>query len=739
MVIVLTRVTMTVWLSYLSCFPLIQSDPDLVTSSGERVGAKSGSNTVNLLYRGKFILSLNRGVIKSGGTKSVSNCIITSRAGDHYYICHVIYFKSGSPFRLHQQKLGFDDQYSCELELITPLDREHQEIVVVTILAADGANPPKTDTLTLNIKVKDVNDNIPEFTRDLYTPSVPEDAPVGTEVVRVHATDRDEGANSRISYSLEPRFNKEGLFGIDAESGVVVLAGRYYTASCSILPSYDYSSHIFCKRGLEHNKQHHVSLYMKNRLSLVKIRIGQFPEKSTVRLTVTVTDVNDNNPDIHVTFLAEDTNGDGLVSEANTPGDYVSHISVEDRDSGDNGDVSLKRTWVLPSEQDKSGTFPTKKINPIPSPHPTTIPSFSLPPKEYVFQFNISQISLFSPFSLSRQKKYVFQFNISQISLFSPDPPPRYNALSLTEETISLALHYLCHALEQDKSGTFPAKKINPIPSPHPTTIPSFSHPPKEYVFQFNISQISLFSPFSLSRQKSMFSSLISLKSPFSLPFLSPAKRNANGDGLVSEANSPGDYVSHISVEDRDSGDNGDVSLKLYAEGAPFELIKSAGSGYTVQVAGHLDREEQDVWKVWLEATDKGTPPRVTYRNITLRLLDYNDNTPTFSKPIYRCEVSEISDKGTDIVRVTATDSDIGVNSEIRYYLVSIVTKTADRSSPIRSTRYLKLFFNHTPRRVEPKQTTLKKYSVAEIYPGIYFFSVVCLEILMQNFIQRPM
>eukprot|EP00116_Pleurobrachia_bachei_P016665 sb/3476927/ len=33
------------------------------------VGTKSGSNTVNFLYWGKFILSLNRGVTKSGVTK----------------------------------------------------------------------------------------------------------------------------------------------------------------------------------------------------------------------------------------------------------------------------------------------------------------------------------------------------------------------------------------------------------------------------------------------------------------------------------------------------------------------------------------------------------------------------------------------------------------------------------------------------------------------------------------------
>ena len=42
-----------------------------------------------------------------------------------------------------------------------------------------------------------------------------------------------------------------------------------------------------------------------------------------------------------------------------------------------------------------------------------------------------------------------------------------------------------------------------------------------------------------------------------------PNIQDANGDGLISEANKPGDYVSHISVEDKDSGDNGHVTLKV--------------------------------------------------------------------------------------------------------------------------------------------------------------------------------
>ena len=50
---------------------LIQSDPDLPGCSGERVlPGKTGSNTVNFLYRGKFIIPVNRGSGKLG-----SNCI----------------------------------------------------------------------------------------------------------------------------------------------------------------------------------------------------------------------------------------------------------------------------------------------------------------------------------------------------------------------------------------------------------------------------------------------------------------------------------------------------------------------------------------------------------------------------------------------------------------------------------------------------------------------------------------
>ena len=55
---------------------------------------------------------------------------------------------------MEQQKLGFDDQYSCSLELEHSLDREYKDYYVIEIVARDGGNPSRSDKMTLQIKVR---------------------------------------------------------------------------------------------------------------------------------------------------------------------------------------------------------------------------------------------------------------------------------------------------------------------------------------------------------------------------------------------------------------------------------------------------------------------------------------------------------------------------------------------------------------------------------------------------------
>ena len=55
---------------------------------------------------------------------------------------------------------------------------------------------------TLKVRVKDRNDNKPIFDRGIYDDPVAQDTPIGTQILRVSATDVDEGDNQKIAYDL---------------------------------------------------------------------------------------------------------------------------------------------------------------------------------------------------------------------------------------------------------------------------------------------------------------------------------------------------------------------------------------------------------------------------------------------------------------------------------------------------------------------------------------------------------
>lgn len=52
------------------------------------------------------------------------------------------------------------------------------------------------------VHVEDCNDHSPAFLRPRYEASISNQAPTGSEVVRVKALDKDVGSNAEITYSL---------------------------------------------------------------------------------------------------------------------------------------------------------------------------------------------------------------------------------------------------------------------------------------------------------------------------------------------------------------------------------------------------------------------------------------------------------------------------------------------------------------------------------------------------------
>ncbi|XP_067254120.1 protocadherin 1 gamma 22 [Chanodichthys erythropterus] len=90
-----------------------------------------------------------------------------------------------------------------------------------------------------------------------------------------------------------------------------------------------------------------------------------------------------------------------------------------------------------------------------------------------------------------------------------------------------------------------------------------------------------------------------------------------------------------------------------------------------------LDREKQAVHKLILTAADGGNPVRTGTCEITVVVLDNNDNAPEFEKPFYETVVDENESSHKEIFKVKALDLDEGLNGEVEYFFADQTLDTA--------------------------------------------------------------
>lgn len=85
------------------------------------------------------------------------------------------------------------------------------------------------------MSIEDINDNPPVFDKAKYDESMSEDKPVGTVIMRISASDLDDGNNSIVDYELLPE-KDSAYFRIDRTNGQITLnrpidkkPGQYYS------------------------------------------------------------------------------------------------------------------------------------------------------------------------------------------------------------------------------------------------------------------------------------------------------------------------------------------------------------------------------------------------------------------------------------------------------------------------------------------------------------------------------
>lgn len=139
----------------------------------------------------------------------------------------------------------------------------------------------------------------------------------------------------------------------------------------------------------------------------------------------------------------------------------------------------------------------------------------------------------------------------------------------------------------------------------------------------------------------------------------------------ISESAQPGEFVARISVHDPDSKtEYSNINVTLKGGDGHFGLTTRDNIIYLVIVSLPLDRELQPNYTLSVVATDTGTPPLHASKTFYLRVTDINDCAPEFEKEVYHANVMEVSDPGTSVIQVLATDKDEGNNSAISYSLI---------------------------------------------------------------------
>ncbi|XP_054866126.1 cadherin-23 [Amphiprion ocellaris] len=117
------------------------------------------------------------------------------------------------------------DPVSGMVSVAAVLDRETQAEYDLLVVAEDQGRPARSATATLLIQVSDINDNVPKFSEAEYQVEVLETEAMGTSLLSLSATDSDEGANGRVTYSITQQSpsSEAAVFALDSSSGTLQL------------------------------------------------------------------------------------------------------------------------------------------------------------------------------------------------------------------------------------------------------------------------------------------------------------------------------------------------------------------------------------------------------------------------------------------------------------------------------------------------------------------------------------
>uniref|UniRef100_A0A672FX43 Cadherin-10 n=1 Tax=Salarias fasciatus TaxID=181472 RepID=A0A672FX43_SALFA len=203
------------------------------------------------------------------------------------------------------------DEKNGDIHATKRLDREEKAFYLLHAKAINRfTNEALEGESEFIIKIHDINDNEPRFTKDPYIASVPEMSDIGTSVIQVTATDADDatyGNSARVVYSI---LEGQPYFSVDPETGLIKTA----------------------LANMDREVKEHYQVVIQ-----AKDMAGQMGGLSgTTTVSITLSDVNDNPPRFTKTLY------EFRVNESIELGSTVGVIRAMDADVGENAEMEYR-------------------------------------------------------------------------------------------------------------------------------------------------------------------------------------------------------------------------------------------------------------------------------------------------------------------------------------------------------------------------------------------------------------
>ncbi|XP_049763937.1 protein dachsous-like, partial [Schistocerca cancellata] len=525
-------------------------------------------------------------------------------------------------------------------EVVTrePLDREARASYELVAEARDQGAPARSSRVAVRVRVADVNDCSPELVdprEDVV--SVREEQPPGTEVGRVRAVDRDDGANASVTYSLLTGRDSDGagVFSVDPVTGV-----------------------IRTRAVLDHEER---AIY---RLAVAATDGGKPPRQAVRLLRVEVLHLNDNRPTFTSSSLVFRVREDvpvghvvGTVAPADgqPAGPHVTYTLSQGAPGGGGGGGG----GCFDMDRATGALVVARQLD-----------------RETQAEYRLEVRALDTSSSNNPQSSAVsVRVEVVDVNDNAPRWPRDPVTVLLSEDVPAGSAVWNLSASDADAgaNGELRYSLVRQLPAA--AAAPSFTvdaltgtltlEQPLDYEALREYTLVIRATDQAANRSERLAATVTARvvvrdANDNSPEFVSPA---ASAAVAVAESAAAGALVCHVLAVDRDAGDNGRVSYSLSAGGgagdadaaAVFALDRDSGALRLRRPLASLPAERRARgFALDVTAADAGSPPRVARRPLRVAVAAAGRAPPRFLRAAYAANVSEDAAVGAFVARVAA-------------------------------------------------------------------------------------